>query len=116
MRLTPTHRLHLEKIAEICESEELTKQKIDDIYETVINALGRNKGIPKNQEMLSMAKKIIKKEKLNITRLKLNSLGNFEFLVYFSAGCYGDWTEREVLSPYIFYQRIIKPYLSNPKI
>jgi len=101
----------LEKISGICTSDELAKNKVDEIYEIVIKGLGKDKGIPDSQELLKLGKKIIKKENLSINKLKINKDGNFEFLVYFSDGCNGDWCDREILSPCLFHEKGIKPNL-----
>lgn len=101
----------LEKISEICISDELPKDKVDEIYEIVIKGLGKDKGIPDSQELLKLAKKVIKKENLSISKLKINKHGNFEFLVYYSDGCNGDWWDKEELSPFLFHEKVIKPNL-----
>jgi hypothetical protein len=104
----------LKEIAKVCESdEELPKEKIDSIYEIVMRGLGKDKEIPSSIDMLKIAKKIIKKERLNITKLKINKHGNFQFLVHVRSGCYGDWCDLEILSPFIFYHKIIKPNLKS---
>lgn len=100
----------LEEILEICNSDELHKTKVDMIYELSMKGLGIDQEIPTSQELLKMGKMIIRKEKLSISNLKINKDGDFEFLVYVSSGCHGDWCDWEVLSPFLFYQKIVKPY------
>lgn len=101
----------LEKIAEVCTSDKLHNKKIDEIYEIVIKVLEKDKKIPDNQKLLKMGRKIIKEKNLSISKLKINNNGDFEFLVYYSAGCNGDWCDREVLSPLMFHEKVIKPNL-----
>lgn len=71
-----------------------------------------DKDIPSSRELLKIAKKIIKEKNLSISKLKLNKAGDFEFLVYFSDGCNGDWCDRETLSPFMFHEKVIKPNLN----
>ena len=101
----------LEKIAEICTSDKLHNRKIDEIYEIVIKVLEKDKKIPDNQKLLKMGRKIIKEKNLSISKLKLDKYGDFEFLVYYSAGCNGDWWDKEVLSPFMFHEKVVKPNL-----
>jgi hypothetical protein len=101
----------LETIEGICLSDELTDSKVNMIYEIIGKELGRDKGIPTNDEMFKLAKKIIKKENLNITKLKLSKDGNFKFLVYHNYGCHGDWSDEVILTPFMFYKKVIKPNL-----
>jgi hypothetical protein len=101
----------LETIEGICLSDELTESKVNMIYEIIGKELGRDKGIPTNDEMLNLAKKIIKKNNLSISKLRLNKEGNFEFIVYYSDGCNGDWCDRETLTPLMFHEKVIKPNL-----
>jgi hypothetical protein len=101
----------LKEIVKACESDELPKNKVDMIYEIALKGLGKDLEIPSSAKLLEMAKVIIKKERLSITKLKINKNGDFEFLVHVSAGCHGDWYDKEILSPFLFYNKIVKPNL-----
>lgn len=100
----------LKTLEGICVSDNLAKHKVDMIYDIIAKELGKDKEIPSNSEMMKLAKKIIKKKNLSISKLKLNKDGNFQFLVYFSDGCNGDWWDEETLTPFMFHEKVIKPY------
>lgn len=101
----------LKNILNVCVSDELHKNKVDEILEITMKALGMDKDTPSSNELLKVGKQLIKKQKLSISKLKINKDGNFEFLVYYSAGCGGDWWDKEVLSPFMFHEKVIKPNL-----
>jgi hypothetical protein len=63
-----------------------------------------------SEQLLKEAKRVIKKHNLSVTSIKLLESGNFELKVYVNAGCHGDWTNTEILSPELLYFKLIKPY------